>query len=68
MLFFAKAGGGLPVIYDTSGAIAKHYKVTDMPTSLLFDRNGTLRFTHKGFHQKEQASYLAHIDQLVKSK
>lgn len=66
--FLRKMGGNLPVIYDTSGALAKQYKVKDMPTSLLIDRTGRIRFTHTGFHPKELAAYKAHIDQLINER
>lgn len=66
--FLRKMGSTLPVIYDTSGDLAKQYKIKDMPTSLLIDRTGRIRFTHKGFHPKELAAYKAHIDQLINER
>jgi len=63
--FLRKMGSSLPVVYDTSGDLARKYKVKDMPTSFLIDRNGRIRFTHKGFHPKDFATYKAHIDQLI---
>jgi thiol-disulfide isomerase/thioredoxin len=66
--FLAEAGGGLPVVYDDSGAIAKSYHVAEMPTSMLFDRQGRLRFTHKGFHPEQTATYGAHVDALVNAR
>ncbi len=66
--FLRKMGGNLPVVYDASGALAKQYKVKDMPTSFLIDRTGRIRFTHKGFHPKEVAAYKAHIDQLINER
>ncbi|MEQ1548826.1 MAG: TlpA disulfide reductase family protein [Chakrabartia sp.] len=64
--FLRKVGVALPVTYDSSGTLAKQYNVKDMPTSVLFDRQGRVRFTHKGFHLKELNAYQAHIDQLIK--
>ena len=66
--FLRKMGGNLSVVYDASGALAKQYKVKDMPTSFLIDRAGRIRFTHKGFHPKEVAAYKAHIDQLINER
>lgn len=63
--FLARTGGGLPVVYDSAGVLARIYRVSDMPTSILFDRQGHARFTHKGFHPDQTATYLGHIDQLV---
>ena len=64
--FLRENGVGLPVIYDSQGDIAKDFKVSDMPTSVLIDRSGKVRFVHKGYHSNKQAEYTSHIEQLVK--
>ncbi|MDF0544896.1 TlpA disulfide reductase family protein [Sphingobium sp. H39-3-25] len=66
--FLARIGGGLPVVYDNAGALAHSYRISDMPTSILFDRQGRARFTHKGFHPDQTATYVGHIDQLVRER
>lgn len=66
--FLQKNGSDLPVIYDGEGKIAEAYNVSDMPTSIVIDRTGKVRFTHKGFHSDEQANYTAHINKLVKER
>jgi cytochrome c biogenesis protein CcmG, thiol:disulfide interchange protein DsbE len=66
--FLRKVGARLPVTYDSAGTLAKQYGVKDMPTSVLIDRQGRVRFTHKGFHPNEQGAYEAHIDQLIKER
>ncbi len=38
-----------PVINDPQGELASHYQVTVFPTTFIFDRNGTLRFTETGY-------------------
>jgi cytochrome c biogenesis protein CcmG, thiol:disulfide interchange protein DsbE len=63
--FMHKIGVTLPVTYDSGGVIAKQYKVSDMPTSILIDRQGRVRFTHKGFHSNEQSTYQVHINLLI---
>ena len=63
--FLRKMGSGLPVIYDSNGAIAAQYRVSDMPTAMLIDRTGHVRFVHKGFHPNQTAAYRQHIDQLL---
>lgn len=37
------------VRFDPDGTWAQQYKVTGMPTSLIIDRRGVVRFTHIGF-------------------
>ncbi|MCJ9430089.1 TlpA disulfide reductase family protein [Kordiimonas marina] len=66
--FLKKMGATLPVVFDSKGKIARAYKVADMPTSFLIDRNGKIRFTHKGFHTDQEEDYLAQVDQLVREQ
>jgi cytochrome c biogenesis protein CcmG, thiol:disulfide interchange protein DsbE len=63
--FLKKVGVSLPVTYDSAGAVAKQYRVTDMPTSIVFDRTGKARFTHKGFFQGKTKEYSAHVAQII---
>lgn len=35
-------GAAYPAVLDSSGAVAKHYRVAGMPTTFLVDRDGTL--------------------------
>jgi len=37
------------VRFDPEGTWAQQFKVTGMPTSLIIDRDGVVRFTHIGF-------------------
>ena len=66
--FLRQVHGTLPVVYDPAGNLAKTWKVADMPTSLVFDRKGTMRFRHQGFFPGKAAEYDAHIAQLVREK
>jgi thiol-disulfide isomerase/thioredoxin len=63
--FLNKVGVNLPVTYDAGGSLAKQYRVSDMPTSIVFDRNGKVRFTHKGFFPNKTKEYTAHVAQIV---
>lgn len=55
----------LPVIDDPAGEIAKKYQLLAMPTSLIFDRQGVLRFRHNGFFESKIEDYEKHILTLV---
>ena len=48
---------GFPVLYDPAGEIATAYKVTGMPTAVLIDRVGHVRFQHSGFLPKNEGEY-----------
>lgn len=66
--FLKKVGVTLPVTYDSAGTIAKQYGVKDMPTSLIIDRAGKIRFTHKGFFPGKTGEYSAHVAQIVNER
>jgi len=66
--FLRQVHASLPVVYDPKGDLAKTWKVADMPTSLVFDRKGAMRFRHQGFFPGKAAEYEAHIAQLVREK
>ena len=66
--FLRQVHGTLPVVYDPAGNLAKTWKVADMPTSLVFDRKGSMRFRHQGFFPGKAAEYESHVAQLVREK
>ena len=66
--FLRQVRSNLPVIYDAQGDLAQTWKVADMPTSLVFDRKGTMRFRHQGFFPGKVAEYEGHVAQLVREK
>jgi glutathione peroxidase-family protein len=64
--FLRQVRSNLPVIYDAQGDLAQAWKVADMPTSLVFDRKGAMRFRHQGFFPAKVREYEGHIAQLVR--
>jgi thiol-disulfide isomerase/thioredoxin len=64
--FLRQVRSSLPVIYDAAGDLAQTWKVADMPTSLVFDRKGTMRFRHQGFFPGKVREYEGHVAQLVR--
>jgi cytochrome c biogenesis protein CcmG, thiol:disulfide interchange protein DsbE len=63
--FLRQVRSTLPVIYDAAGDLAQAWKVADMPTSLVFDRKGVMRFRHQGFFPGKVREYDGHVAQLV---
>jgi thiol-disulfide isomerase/thioredoxin len=64
--FLRQVRSSLPVIYDAAGDIAQAWKVADMPTSLVFDRKGAMRFRHQGFFPGKAREYEGHVAQLLR--
>ena len=66
--FLRRVKEPVPSIYDPKGVIARQYKVSDMPTSILIDRSGKIRNIHKGFHHEKIDEYTSHIEELMNEK
>jgi cytochrome c biogenesis protein CcmG/thiol:disulfide interchange protein DsbE len=47
--FLDEMNNKLPVVYDSTGALARMFQIDAMPTSFLYERNGVLHSRHQGF-------------------
>jgi cytochrome c biogenesis protein CcmG/thiol:disulfide interchange protein DsbE len=56
------------VRFDPKGDLAELYKVHGMPSSVLIDRHGVVRFTHIGFRPVDGAVYEAQVRELLAEK
>jgi cytochrome c biogenesis protein CcmG, thiol:disulfide interchange protein DsbE len=66
--FLKRFSGKVPVVFDSTGKIAKQFGVKDMPTSMLIGRDGRTRYTHDGFYPEKTALYDAHVSELIHEK
>lgn len=57
-----------PVIFDPQGTLAQRFNVAAMPTSVLIDRDGKIRYEHAGFLLKQRAAYERQIRDLLAQK
>ena len=55
-----------PILFDTQNTVSKQYKVSAMPSTVMIDRNGNMRYLHKGYKPGDEAQYKKWIKQLVK--
>jgi thiol-disulfide isomerase/thioredoxin len=55
--FLAKFHPNFDVRFDPQAQSAAAYDLQGMPTSLVIDRRGTVRFTHIGFRPVDRAAY-----------
>lgn len=51
-----------------TGQLAQAYKVTGLPTALVFDRAGNLVDTHVGFHEAQKDTREAELEKLLAAK
>ena len=66
--FLSQIGNSLPIVYDLSGNISRHFQVKEMPTSVLVDKAGKVRYVHQGFFEDKEVQYESHIMELLNEK
>ena len=57
---------GYPSVTDPRGRVPKMFGLETMPTSYLIDRDGVIRYVHKGFRKGDIEEIRAEISKLVK--
>ena len=61
-----KLGVTFPVLFDNDKQVSKLYKVDAMPSTVLIDRDGKLRYLHRGYKPGYEAIYQTEIRELLK--
>jgi peroxiredoxin len=55
-----------PVLYDNLSMVSSTYDVSAMPTTVLIDRDGNMRYIHKGYKPGMELDYEKQIRELIK--
>ncbi len=55
-----------PVLLDNTNKVTKQYKVIAMPTTVVVDRDGNMRFLHQGYKSGDEAKYRQMVKKLVR--
>ena len=66
--FLRQTQPNFKIVYDANGEIATTYSFKDMPTSVLIDRDGKVRFVHQGFFPEKEDLYASHINSLINER
>ena len=61
-----KLGLHFPVLLDTDKAVSRLYDLGSMPATVLIDRDGRVRFLHRGYRDGMEEAYEKQIRELVK--
>lgn len=64
--FLADTPVDFPVLFDSSNAVSQAYDVIAMPTTILIDRSGNMRYLHKGYKAGDEKKYKKLVKQLVR--
>jgi peroxiredoxin len=59
-------GVRFPVLFDSGKKISGRYDVDAMPSTLLIDRSGVVRYLHRGYRSGVENEYEAKIRELLK--
>lgn len=55
-----------PVLFDSDGKVSEEYDISAMPTTVIVDRNGMARLTHKGYKSGDERRYEKAIKLLMR--
>lgn len=66
--FLEKNPIGYPSVSDPRGKLPRQFGLETMPTSYLIDRNGVIRYVHRGFRNGDVDEIRAQIRKLVESR
>jgi peroxiredoxin len=64
--FVAAQGVQYPILLDPAAQVSgPRYEIDSIPVALLVDKQGRLRFTHRGFDPADMAAVTTEIEQLL---
>jgi peroxiredoxin len=55
-----------PVLYDKESKVSKMYNVSGMPTTVIIDRKGNLRYLHISYKPGDEGEYLNTIRTMIR--
>ena len=61
-----KLGLKFPVLLDTDKKVSRLYDLSTMPSTVVIDRDGRVRYVHRGYRDGYEENYDKQILQLVK--
>ena len=57
-----------PILFDPANKVSGSYGVSAMPTTVLVDRQGRLRWQHRAYKPGDEALYIEQIRSLIREK
>ena len=66
--FLARTPVSFPIAYDADSRVSQQYRVSGMPSTLLIDRRGQLRWVHRGYKAGDENEYLDQLRGLLREK
>jgi thiol-disulfide isomerase/thioredoxin len=66
MSFLKNVPVDFPILLDNTNKVSKQYKVIAMPTTVVVDRDGNIRYLHEGYKSGDEKKYRQMIKKLVR--
>lgn len=64
--FLKETPVGFPILFDRTNAVTKQYGVSGMPTTILVDRKGRVRWLHRAYRPGDENEYIAQIRAMLR--
>jgi peroxiredoxin len=61
-----RLGVRFPVLFDAGKQVSGRYDIDAMPSTLLIDRGGAVRYLHRGYRSGVEQEYEARVRELLK--
>ncbi len=55
-----------PILFDSQNQVSQLYKVDAMPSTVIIDRSGRVRYIHKGYKPGDEKAYKKWVKKLVR--
>lgn len=55
-----------PILFDTKNSVSKAYNIAAMPSTVMVDRDGNLRYLHHGYKPGYEKEYQKQIKSLIR--
>ena len=55
-----------PILYDKDSKVSQMYDVSGMPSTVIIDRKGNLRYLHHGYKPGDEGEYLNNIRAMIR--
>jgi len=55
-----------PVLFDTENKVSDLYDVSAMPSTVIIDRSGNMRYLHKGYKPGDMKTYKKWVKKLIR--
>jgi thiol-disulfide isomerase/thioredoxin len=63
--FLIRNPANFAVVYDPKGELARFFKIQGMPSSLIINKEGEIKYAHSGFFTEKTSQYEQDIQQLL---